>query len=49
LVIFLNNEIFITNLEIIINRNLNKKGIIDDNTYIKANEKLLKKIKELQF
>ena len=35
-------------LQIIINHNLYKRNIIDENTFTKANEKLLKMIKTLQ-
>lgn len=34
--------------QLIINHNLYKKNIIDENTFSKANEKLLKMIKTLQ-
>ena len=43
----MNLEIFERNLEIIINRNLVKRGIIDENVFTQVQEKLLKKIKEL--
>lgn len=43
-----NEEIFNINIQIIINRNLYKKNIIDENTFIRIEEILLKKIKELQ-
>jgi len=43
----INEEILDINIEIIINRNLFKKNIIDENTYCKANEKLLKKLAEI--
>ena len=48
MIILINNEIFKLNIEIIINNSLYKKKIIDENTFIKANEILLKKLKELQ-
>ena len=35
-------------LQIIINHNLYKKNVIDENTFQKANERLLKMIKSLQ-
>lgn len=35
-------------LQIIINNNLYKRNIIDENTFSKANEKLLKMLKTLQ-
>lgn len=35
-------------LQLIINNNLYKKNIIDENTFSKANERLLKMIKALQ-
>lgn len=35
-------------LQLIINNNLYKKNIIDENTFSKANERLLKMIKTLQ-
>ena len=41
------NELFKTNIKIIINRNLYKKKIIDKSTYIKVNDSLLKKLKAL--
>lgn len=40
--------IFTTNIEIIINRKLFERKIIDENTYLTTNDKLLKKLKELQ-
>ena len=42
----MNNYLFYLNIEIIINRNLYKKNIIDEKTYFYVNEKLLQKLKE---
>ena len=42
------NAITELQLQLIINNNLYKKNIIDENTFSKANEKLLKMIKTLQ-
>ena len=42
------NEITELQLQLIINNNLYKKNIIDENTFSKANERLLKMIKTLQ-
>lgn len=42
------NSIAELQLQIIINNNLYKKRIIDENTFSKANERLLKMIKALQ-
>lgn len=42
------NSIAELQLQIIINNNLYKKHIIDENTFSKVNERLLKMIKALQ-
>lgn len=42
------NTITELQLQLIINKNLYKKNIIDENTFSKANERLLKMIKTLQ-
>ena len=42
------NKITELQLQLIINNNLYKKNIIDENTFSKANEKLLKMMKTLQ-
>ena len=42
------NKITELQLQLIINNNLYKKNIIDENTFSKANERLLKMIKTLQ-
>ncbi|CCY93251.1 unknown [Firmicutes bacterium CAG:884] len=42
------NTITELQLQLIINNNLYKKNIIDENTFSKANERLLKMIKTLQ-
>ena len=42
------NTITELQLQLIINNNLYKKNIIDENTFSKANERLLKMIKALQ-
>ena len=42
------NKITELQLQLIINDNLYKKNIIDENTFSKANERLLKMIKTLQ-
>ena len=42
------NTITELQLQLIINNNLYKKNIIDENTFSKANERLLKMIKPLQ-
>ena len=42
------NAITALQLQLIINNNLYKKNIIDENTFSKANERLLKMIKTLQ-
>lgn len=42
------NKITELQLQIIINNNLYKKNIIDENTFSKVNERLLKMIKALQ-
>ncbi len=42
------NKITEVQMQIIINNNLYKKNIIDENTFSKANEKLLKMLKVLQ-
>jgi len=42
------NAITELQLQLIINNNLYKKNIIDENTFSKANERLLKMIKTLQ-
>ena len=41
----INDKIFKINIEIIINKNLYKRNIIDENTFIKVNEILLKELK----
>ena len=46
--IIIESEIFKTNIKIIINKNLYKKNIIDESTYIKVNDMLLKKLKALK-
>ncbi len=43
--IYLINKAFITNIEIIINRKLYERKIIDENTFVKVNDILLKKTK----
>ena len=48
MIILFDNEIFRINIEIIINRNLCNKNVIDENTFMKVNEILLKKLNELQ-
>ncbi len=42
------NKIVEVQIQIIINTNLYKKNIIDENTFSKANEKLLKMLKALR-
>ena len=42
------NKITELQLQLIINNNLYKKNIIDENTFSKANERLLKMIKTLK-
>ena len=42
------NTITELQLQLIINNNLYKKNIIDENTFSKANERLLKMIRTLQ-
>lgn len=42
------NTITEVQIQIIINNNLYKKNIIDENTFSKTNEKLLKILKTLQ-
>ena len=42
------NTITELQLQLIINNNLYKKNIIDENTFSKANDRLLKMIKTLQ-
>ena len=42
-----NENVFKVQLEIIINNSLYKKNLIDEDTYIKANEKLLNILKVL--
>lgn len=42
------NRIAELQLQIIINSNLYKKNVIDENTFSSVNEKLLKMIKQLQ-
>lgn len=42
-----NKKIFILNIELIVNKNLYKNNIIDENTYIKANDILLQKINKI--
>ena len=42
------NKITELQLQLIINKNLYKKNIIDEDTFSKANEKLLKMMKTLQ-
>lgn len=42
------NKIAEVQIQIIINTNLYKKNIIDENTFSKANEKLLKMLKALR-
>ena len=46
--LLINNEIFNINIKIVINRSLFKKGIIDNETYVIVNEKLLKQLKEIK-
>ena len=46
-ILLINNEVFNINMQIIINKSLFKKGIIDNETYVKVNETLLKKIKKV--
>ncbi len=41
----INDKIFKINIKIIINKNLYKRNIIDENTFIKVNEILLKELK----
>lgn len=43
----MNNEIFNLQVKIIINQNLYKKNCIDENTFLKVNDILLKKLKLL--
>lgn len=40
----MNNKIFETQLQIIINNSLYKKKVIDEYTFSKVNDKLLKKL-----
>ena len=42
----LDNYLFYLNIEIIINQNLYKKNVIDENTFLYVNERLLKKCEE---
>ena len=42
------NKVTELQLQVIINNNLYKKNIIDENTFLKVNERLLKMIKALQ-
>jgi len=42
------NKIAEVQIQIIINTNLYKRNIIDENTFSKANEKLLKMLKALR-
>lgn len=42
------NKIFELQLQLIINNNLYKKNAIDENTFSKANEKLLKTLKTIK-
>lgn len=44
----MNNKIFELQMQIIINENLYKKNYIDEITYSKVNEKLLKSLKEIR-
>ena len=44
----INNVIFETNIELIINRKLFERKIIDENTYSLVNDFLLKKLRQLQ-
>ncbi len=44
----INNEIFNINVEIIINRKLYERKIIDENTFTLVQEILLKKLNKLQ-
>ena len=44
----INNKIFEVQIQIIINNNLYRKNLIDENTFSKVNDKLLKNLKVLQ-
>ena len=44
----INNKIFELQIQIIINTNLLKKKVIDENTFLKVNDKLLRNIRLLQ-
>ncbi|MDY6071533.1 MAG: hypothetical protein SPI44_01495 [Bacilli bacterium] len=44
----INNKIFELQIQIIINTNLYRKNVIDENTFSKINDKLLKNLKALQ-
>ena len=44
----INNKIFELQIQIIINTNLYKKNIIDEKTFSKVNDKLLKNLKVLR-
>ncbi|MBP3921103.1 MAG: hypothetical protein J6D28_06030 [Bacilli bacterium] len=44
----MNKEIFYLKIKIIINQNLYKKNCIDEETFLKANDILLKRLKILE-
>ena len=44
----INNKIFELQIQIIINTNLLKKKVIDENTFLKVNDKLLRNIRLLR-
>ena len=44
----INNKIFELQIQIIINTNLFKKKVIDENTFLKVNDKLLRNIRLLR-
>lgn len=48
MIILFDNKIFKLNIEIIINKNLYEKNIIDEVTFIKTQKILLGRLKELQ-
>ena len=46
--LLINNKIFELQIQIIINTNLYRKNVIDENTFSKVNDKLLKNLRALQ-
>ncbi len=48
MILLIKNELFKINIEIILNKLLYEKCIIDENTYIESNERLIRSLKGLR-